>query len=266
MPTPVDQNFDYLALIGLGPADLERLWLPDLQELIKRRKKEWTGQAINPLYQQQARANLERVRQFEQLLQQPEAFQTYVSYLREVLASRRVEQEQELGELISVATCGRKQPLTTTQRELLCREAEERGIPVGFVAELITRLKLEVIPQELETGGPRLPYHQPAMERALLSQINRSLKVLGKKSFYEALDLPANENLSRIAASARLQYEKWSKSLPKTAECVAWEKSMQACLTYLKDGDSRQRYDRALVNERIDEFLRQVDRVLAAGR
>lgn len=266
MPPSVDQTFDYLALIGLGPADLERLWIPDLHEVIKKRKKEWTGQAINPLYQQQARANLERVRQLEQLLNAPEAFQTYVSYLREVLASQREGHEQELGELISIATAGRRQPLTTTQRELLCREAEERGIPVNIVHELVTRLKLEVVAPESVSGAPQVPYRQPAMERALLAQINRSLKVLGKRSFYEALDLPAGENLSRIAASARLQFEKWSKSLPKTAECVAWEKSMQACLTYLKDEDSRQKYDRGLFNARLDEFLRQVDLVLAAGR
>jgi hypothetical protein len=264
----VDLTFDYLALIGLVPADLEKFWLPDIQELIKKRKKEWTGQAINPLYQQQARSNLERVRQFEQLLQSPESFQAYVNILRELLASRREEQEQEIGELINVATGGRRNVLTFPQRELLGREADERGIPVTIVDDLIKRLGLEIVPTEKEAdaGGLRLPYREPAMDKAILAQINRTLKVLGKKSFYEALDLSAKESPARIKGAARLQFEKWSKSLPKTAECVAWEKSMQACLTYLQDEEAKERYDRALFNERLDEFLRRVDLTLAAGR
>jgi hypothetical protein len=53
--------------------------------------------------------------------------------------------------------------------------------------------------------------------------------------------------------------------LPKTTEVVAWEKSLQACLTWLKDDASREQYNNALFNHRIDQFVKRVDLLLAGG-
>ena len=65
-----DDDFDYFLLLGIDPANA--LGAPGaLAEQIKAKKKEWTSQALNPLYQQAARTNLECVREFEPLLAEP---------------------------------------------------------------------------------------------------------------------------------------------------------------------------------------------------
>ena len=62
-----DLDYDYLQLLGIDPADALRA-PTSLAEKIKVKKKEWTAQALNPLYQQAARSHLERSREFEELL------------------------------------------------------------------------------------------------------------------------------------------------------------------------------------------------------
>lgn len=260
-----DETFDYLTMLGLNPATVP-LDAAALAEIVKRKKKEWTGQAINPLYQQQARANLERARQFEQLARDPAALEAYVGFLRETQAAQRGAQEREMAGLIALAVAGRKKELTTAQRDLLIREAESRQIPTDVVDSIITSRKLTVIEGPAAATTNKLPYKSPALDRALVAQINGSLRVLGKKSFYELLDLPMKTSPPRIASTAQLLFGRWSKALPKTTECIAWEKSLQACLTYLKDEESKAAYDRALFNGRLDEFVRRIDLVLAAGR
>lgn len=265
-----DETFDYLTMFGLTPATMP-MQAAELSEVIKRKKKEWTAQAINPLYQQGARANLERARQFEQIVRDPAALEAYVSYLREVQGAKRAEQEKEVARLVALAVSGptrpgsKKRVLTVAQRDLIVREVEPRGIPADVVDHVIQSRKISVV-EGPAAFAAKLPYKSPAMDRALLSQISSTLRVLGKKSFYELLDLPQRTAPARILSTAQLMYGRWSKSLPKTTECVAWEKSLQACLTYLKDEESKAAYDRGLFNERLDEFVRRVDLLLAAGR
>lgn len=273
-----DESFDYLTMLGLNPATMP-LDPAGLGEVVKRRKKEWTAQAINPLYQQEARSNLEKARQFEQLARDPAALEAYVKYLREVQAANRQQQEQEIGALVALAAAGtgatrpgsraggeQKRELTVAQRELILKEAETRRIPADVVDSVIRAQGLTVAEGPAAATAARLPYKQPALDRTLLMQINNSLRVLGKQSFYELLDLPVRTSPARIASVAQLLYGRWSKALPKTTECIAWEKSLQSCLTYLKDEEGKSAYDRALYNERLDDFVQRIDLVLASGR
>jgi hypothetical protein len=59
-----DPSFDYLQLLGVDASDVSHLAPNDLDEIIKKKKKEWMGRALNPLYQQEAKSDLERARQF----------------------------------------------------------------------------------------------------------------------------------------------------------------------------------------------------------
>ncbi len=264
MTTPFDDSFDYLTMIGVSVGAMGHLDAIGLREIIKRKKKEWTSQAINPLYQQAARARLERARQFEQILDDPAALEAYVDYLRQVQAAHREQQTQEMGRLAAQVAAAPNRRLTAAQRDLLRKEAEDRGFPGDVVDEVVRNLKL-TIDEIAAPPAPQIPYKQPAMDRALLMQVNNYLRVLRKKSFYELLDLPARTPPARIMAMAQTLYARWSKSLPKTTECAAWEKSLQACMTFLKDDEGQERYNCGLYNQRLDEFLRRVDLVLAGG-
>ena len=51
-----DPSFDYLELLELEPAEASRLGPKGLRDRIRQKKKEWTAQEVNPLYQQSARA------------------------------------------------------------------------------------------------------------------------------------------------------------------------------------------------------------------
>src|SRR5690606_32037505 len=116
------------------------------------------------------------------------------------------------------------------------KEAEQRKFPADLLDTVIQRSGSTVLPDDGQsTGQPQLPYKQPALDRTLLAQIHGWLEILNKTSLYELLDLPARTPAISLTANARLLHARWSRMLPKTSECVAWEKTLQACLTYLKD-------------------------------
>src|SRR5688572_3093490 len=104
-----DPSFDYLQLLGVDASDVSRLGPDDLDEVIKKKKKEWMGRALNPLYQQEAKSDLERARQFEELRRSPDALAAYLSHHRANRAARRQQDEVEIRQLVAAATAGKKE-------------------------------------------------------------------------------------------------------------------------------------------------------------
>lgn len=261
-----DASIDYLEMLGLDLSDGSRFTAEQLRQSIRDNRRKWTAQAVNPLYQQQARRNLDLIRGFEKLLSRSETLQNYLRQLSEVHAQKRRRQEREVGTRIRSAVSTRGH-LTTRQREILIQQLEAEQIPAEVVDAVIERLGIEVrTPDRIAIGTPELPYETPALDKTVLAQVGNWMTILGVNSFYELLDLPVSAPLATIRSQAEIHFSKWSKVLPKSTEVVAWEKSLQACLTWLKDDDSREQYNRALFNQRIDQFVRRVDLLLAGGQ
>jgi hypothetical protein len=261
----LDVGFDYLQLLDLEPSVVPAMGTRGLREVIKKKKQEWTSKAINPLYQQEARWNLERIRQFEGLLDQPDALEAYVNQLEEVRATQREQQEHDIRKLVALAATGKK-VLSPRQRELLKKEARAQKVPESLVEEVIRSLGIRV-PSDARAAPakPALPYRKPAMDRVVLTEIHNWLRILDQPTLYSLLDAPAHTSAERLVSLAKIIHAKWSKVLPKTTACTAWEKTAQACITYLKDEHAKERYDNALFNRRLDQFVQRVDLVLAAA-
>ena len=115
-----------------------------LVELIKAKKKEWTAQALNPLYQQAARTNLERVREFEPLLAEPDALAAYVSHVKECRVALRDEHEAMLVGLIALAS-GARRELTVAQRDLLLKEVKGEGLPPSLLDEVLKSRAIAIV-------------------------------------------------------------------------------------------------------------------------
>ena len=261
-----DISIDYLELLGLDLSDGQQFGVEQLRKAIRENRKEWTAQAVNPLYQQQARRSLDVIRGFEKLLSRPEALNDYLKQLAQLHAQKRQRQEREVGNLVRAVVSNRGY-LTTRQRELLIEQVSAEQIPVEVIDSVIARLGIELrSPDRLATGSPELPYEKPALDKTVLAQVGNWLKILEVASFYELLDQPVYAPIATIRSQAELLFSKWSRVLPKTTEVIAWEKSLQACLTWLKDDDSREQYNRALFNDRVDRFVRRVDLLLAGGQ
>jgi hypothetical protein len=259
-----DLSFDYLELLGVDPAQATLLGIEGLRERIKHKKKEWTSKEINPLYQQEARANKERVRHFERLLLEPAMLVGYLKHIREVRLEKKQRQEEEMRGLVAIATAGERRVISARQKELLKTEARARQIPENVVDQVLKDLSIGVDPNSV-AAAPKavIPRKSPALDRGVLAEIHNWLKILGKPSLYAMLEMAPGSHPRHLVSTAKLMYAKWSKILPKTTESIAWEKTLQACLTYLKDDESKARYDRALFNQRIDDFLRRIDLILA---
>lgn len=264
MPVLFDESFDYLALLEVNAAQARRTGVTGLQELLRQKRKEWTSQAINPLYQQQARANLERAKQLDALLKEPAAAAAWLQFAEQRQLDERRRKQAEFLPLLQFAAAG-TQTITSAQWELLVKAGAIRGLAEAAVDELLQQQKMTIVAANVTAAGPVVPYRSHAMEPSLFAQVQSQLAILGKLSFYELLDLPQNTHPARIAAVAQPLHAKWSRVLPKTAEVTAWEKSLQSCLTYLGDDEKKRKYDHALFNARIDRFLEQVDLQLARG-
>lgn len=258
----LDHSFDYLALLDLQPADVARLGPAALREHLRKKKKELTAKEINPLYQQAARQSKERLLEFEPLLDDADALAAYVQHLRTLRAEQQRRHEEELRRLVGLAAAGKRE-ISPQQRQLLEQEARDQGIPVPLLAAVLHDLGIAVRAEPSPTARPALPYLAPALDRVLFTEIHNWLRVLGKPTLYALLDLPDAAPPAQLVATAKLLHARWSRVLPKTSECTAWEKTLQACTTYLKDRDGKARYDRALFNQRLDLFVRRIDLVLA---
>jgi hypothetical protein len=259
----LDVAFDYLQLLEIEPAAVSVLGSRGLRELIKKKKKEWTSKAINPLYQQEARWNLERIRQFEALIEQPEVLEAYVNHRAEAQAVERIKQEGEIRKLVALAGSGRRE-ISPRQRELLKKQARSLKMPESLVEEAIRNLGFKVTRgSPSATSQHELPYRTPVMDKVVFTEIQNWLKVLDRPSLYALLDVADRTSPYRLVTLAKILHSRWSKVLPKTSECTAWEKTSQACLTYLKDDESKDRYDNALFNRRLDRFIEHIDLVLA---
>ena len=260
-----DADFDYFSLLGIDPAGA--LGAPGaLVDQIKAKKKEWTAQALNPLYQQAARTNLERAREFESLLGEPSALAAYVNHVKQCRAALRAEHEAAIVALIALATGGRKE-LSVAQRDLLLKELKADGLPPSLLDEVLKSRAIPVVAaRKAEAAAPpKLPLQAPALDGVIFSEIQNWLKVLAKGSLYELLDLPVATPPPRLTSQAQLLFAHWSKVLPKTNTSTAWEKTLQASLTYLKDAESKAKYDRGLFNLRVQRLVSRIDLVLAGS-
>lgn len=259
-----NHDFDYLALLGIEPADA--LGAPGtLADRIKSRKKEWTAQALNPLYQQAARTNLERAREFETLVAEPAALAAYVSHIKQCRAALRGEHEAMVVGLIALAAGGRKE-LTAAQRELLLKEIKGEGLPPPLLDEVLKGRAVAIVaPRKVDAAPVKLPLQTPALDGVVFAEIQNWLKVLSKGSLYELLDTPSSTPPPRLTSQAQLLFAHWSKVLPKTNTSTAWEKALQSSLTYLKDAESKARYDRSLFNARVQKLVARIDLVLAGS-
>jgi len=258
-----DPSFDYIELLGMTPSDVLSAGALRLRKAIVAKKKEWTGKEQNPLYQQEARSAKERLLQFERLLGEQDAFVAYVHYQEEARAEKRQQQEAAIGRLIATAATGTK-VLTPRQQELLQAEVRSLKVPVSVLHDVLRIMGIKSgRANRPRPARPVVPRMSNAMDPAILMETHNWLKVLDKPSLYTLLDLPESAPPSRLVATAKLLYAKWSKALPKTSVCTAWEKATQACITYLKDEEGKGRYNRALFNLRIDQFLKRVDLVFA---
>ena len=235
---------------------------------IKAKKKEWTAQALNPLYQQAARTNLERAREFESLLAEPAALAAYVSHVKQFRVALRAEHEATLGRALITLASGARKELTVAQRELLLKEVKGEGLPPSLLDEVLKSRAIAVVAaREVKPRRSKSSFRsRPRLSTGSSSgEIQNWLKVLAKGSLYELLDLPSTTPPPRLISQAQFLFAHWSKVLPKTNTSTAWEKTLQASLTYLKDAESKAKYDRSLFNRRIEKLASRIDLVLAGS-
>ena len=263
--TNFDADFDYFLLLGIEPSDASGAPAA-LADQIKSKKKEWTAQALNPLYQQAARTNLERAREFESLLSEPAALTAYVSHVQQCRIALRAEHEAAMVGLIALASGGRKE-LTAAQRDLLMKEAKSEGLPPSLLDEVLKSRAIAIVASRKAEPAEqaKLPLQAPALDGVVFAEIQNWLKVLSKGSLYELLDLPSSTPPPRLTSQAQLLFTHWSKVLPKTNTSTAWEKTLQASLTYLKDAEAKAKYDRSLFNIRVHKLVTRIDLVLSGS-
>jgi hypothetical protein len=265
--TKFDSDFDYLLLLGIDPDQALRA-PATLSEGIKARKKEWTAQALNPLYAANARLNLERAREFDGILAVPDALAAYIHHVKECRIALRGEHEAALMLLVALAV-GEKRELTAKQRELIIKEAKADGLPESLLDEILKSRSIPLVGVKPKQASAepvaKLPLQAPALDGTIMSDIQSWLKILNKKSLYELLDQPSTTPPPRLISAAQLLFAHWSKVLPKTNTCTAWEKTLQSCLTYLKDADSKAKYDRAIFNQKVLKLASRIDLVLAGS-
>ena len=184
------------------------------------------------------------------LLAEPDALAAYVSHVKDCRVALRAEHEAMLVGLIALAS-GARRELTVAQRDLLLKEVKGEGLPPSLLDEVLKSRAIAIVAARKSEAGRagQAPAPGPGPRRGRLRRDSElaegpvegfALRVARPPELHAS----ASVDLSGSIAVRALVEE----CFPRTTTSTAWEKTLQASLTYLKDAESKAKYDRSLFN------------------
>ncbi len=247
---------NYFVLLGLDP---DAPWDDAaFQDLLTRKKAEWTRNARNPKNAKLYNSYLEQVPRIVAVMGDPAARRQEAESARRALAEAAARRRQDfLNDFDLYAVKGFIAPaeiaVLAQQHAGLVTEADvralmaERGIP-------------ETAPS---ASGPGSLSLADTLDPSTMQNIQSNLDLLGSRDLYDFLGLPTAAPTPLLLERARAIYADNQKQGDKTARVTASSELAGQAISVFRDDESRRRYDNALAQSVYDDLGRQVARLVA---
>lgn len=245
---------NYFVLLGLDP---DAPWDDAaFQELLTRKKAEWTRGARNPKNAKLYNSYLEQVPRIVAVMSDPVARRQEAESARRALAEVATRRRQEfLNDFDLYAVKGFIAP---AEIAILAKQY------TGFVTEAEVRALMvkRGIP---ETAPPTSVSGSLAdmLDPSTMQSIQNNLDLLGSRDLYDFLGLPAAAPTQLLLERARAIYAENQKQGEKTARVTASSELAGQAISVFRDDETRLRYDNALAHSVYEELGRQVARLVA---
>jgi outer membrane protein assembly factor BamB len=234
--------------------------LPTIRRRVEEKRAQWTRDALDVSRRAAAEAKLAQLKVIHQRLQSYEAAHRRHTPDPEAEEQTRRWQAQ-LDTLFADALAGRG-ILAPAQRRLIRFEAERLEIPT----ELLEAALRATPAGEGRVGAtpPEMPWRASALDAAEVELLHRELAKLGHASLYALVGLPESApwHAVQTAAEQRLNLLR----LDRAPQHHRLTQCLTACREYFDSENGQAQYDLALFNERVRQFAKCTELILAGGR
>ncbi len=292
------ENFYILLDLSLDPPQTD----PDvIKEAIKKKKAEWSKLRNHPTKGLQAQKNISLISEIEKVMLDPQLRAQELEAAKGVIKKGKESKYPEIDrhidilmgkgyiapeEIIKLANVhGLSQ--SDIQDRINRKKQEKFGhidraislrMDKGYIteAEISKIAKRYSLTEKDVRGRARCPIKKNEKEqsdvkprqidKSLEKTINDNLKILGKSSLYDFLDLPESADLESLKAQAGRKKKELSNISKKDATVTAGNTLAGHCMTIFKNDESRNSYDISLARSRLASLDSDIDIAAIQGR
>lgn len=292
------ENFYILLDLSLDPPETD----PDvIQKTIRKKQAEWSKLRNHPTKGLQAQKNISLIPEMEKVMLDPqlraEELEAAKGEIRKGKESKFPEIDRHIDILMGkgfvapeeISKLATKHGLAQSDiQDRINRKKQEKFghidraislrmdkgyITEGEIAKIAKRYSLT---EEQVRSRVRCPIKKDDKEKvegrprhldkSLEKTINDNLKILGKSSLYDFLDLPESADLESLKAQASRKKKELANISRKDAMVTAGNTLAGHCMTIFKNNESRNAYDISLARSRLAALDSDIDIAAINGK
>src|SRR6056297_1173264 len=277
------ENFYILLDLSINPPETDAAVI---KQTIKKKQAEWSKLRNHPTKGLQAQKNISLIPEIEKVMLDPQLRAEELEAAKQVIKQGKESKYPEIDrhidilmgkgflaqeEVIKLATVhGLSQ--NEIQDRINAKKQEKFGhidraislrMDKGYIteAEIAKIAKRYSLAEEDVRGRVRCPIKKDEKEqsdvkprhidKSLEKTINDNLKILGKSSLYDFLDLPESADLESLQTQASRKKKELANISKKDAMVTAGNTLAGHCMTIFKTDESRNAYDISLARSRL---------------
>lgn len=292
------ENFYILLDLSVDPPETDTAVI---EQAIKKKKSEWSKLRNHPTKGLQAQKNISLIPEIEKVMFNPslreeelEAARSEIKKGREskwpeidrhidILMGKGFISQEEIVKLARVHSIDESQVQDRINRKKQEKYGHiDRAISLrmdkGYLteAEVARIAKKSGLSDEEVRKRVRCPIRKDSreqsdaavrhMDKSLEKTINDNLKILGKSSLYDFLDLPESADLESLQAEAERKKKEYASISRKDASVTAGKTLAGHCMTVFKNDETRNSYDITLARSRLAALDSDIDIAAINGR
>ncbi|MFO7838940.1 MAG: DUF1566 domain-containing protein [Desulfosalsimonadaceae bacterium] len=292
------ENFYILLDLSIDPPETDPAVI---EKQIKKKKAEWSRLRNHPTKGLQAQKNISLIPEIEKVMLDPqqrdEELEAAKSVIRKGKESKYPEIDRHIDILMGKGFIATEEVVKLArlhnleQKEIQDRINKKKQEKYGHIDRAISlrmdkgyiteseiakiakrysldekevrkRVRCPVRKNEKESEAAE-PRH---IDKSLEKTINDNLKVLGKSSLYDFLDLPESADLESLQAQANRKKKEIASISKKDASVTAGNTLAGHCMTIFKNEEARNAYDITLARSRLAALDSDIDIAAINGR
>ena len=292
------ENFYILLELSIDPPETDPAVI---EKQIKRKKAEWSKLRNHPTKGLQAQKNISLIPEMEKVMLDPEKraeeLEAAKGEIQKGRESKYPEIDRHIDILMGKGYIAREEAIKLANRHGLSenviqdrinRKKQEkfghidRAISLrmdkGYIteAEISKLAKRYSLSEDEVRKRVRCPIKKDDKEKvegeprhidkSLEKSINDNLKILGKNSLYNFLDLPESADLESLRAQAGRKKKELASISKKDASVTAGNTLAGHCMTIFKTDESRNAYDITLARSRLAALDSDIDIAAINGK
>jgi|SRR6056297_378336 len=293
------ENFYILLDLSLDPPETN----PEvIKERIKKKKAEWSKQRNHPTKGLQAQKNISLIPEIEKVMLDPqlraEELEAAKGEIKKGKESKYPEIDRHIDILMGKGFIAPEEitklagvhglPENEIQDRINNKKQQKYGhidraislrMDKGYVTEaeilkiakryslseqdVRKRVRCPIKKDDKEKEEDAKPRH---IDKSLEKTINDNLKILGKASLYDFLDLPESADLESLQSQAGRKKKELANISKKDAMVTAGNTLAGHCMTIFKTDESRNAYDISLARSRLASLDSDIDIAAVNGK